>query len=86
MALHTWILQCLITALWKNNARMWLSNLQTLTIFSGDIEMQFGISKRAMLKMKRGKVVQSEEIVFLGGEMIKAVKDEQGYKYLGVAI
>ena len=65
---------------------MWLSNLQTLTIFSGDIEMQFGISKRAMLKMKRGKVVQSEEIVFLGGEMIKAVKDEQGYKYLGVAI
>ena len=48
--------------------------------------MQFGISKRAMLEMKRGKVVQSEEIVFLGGEMIKALKDEQGYKYLGVAI
>ena len=54
--------------------------------FSGDVEMKFGISKRAMLEMKRGKVVQSEEIVFLRREMIIALKDEKEYKYLGVTI
>ena len=48
--------------------------------FSGDIEMKFGICKRAMLEMKRGKVVQSEEIVFLRREMIIALKDEKEYK------
>ena len=37
-----------------------------------------------MLKKKRGKVVQSEELELLSGEMIKTLEDEKGYKYLGV--
>ena len=37
--------------------------------------MQFGISKCAMLEMKRGKVVQSELIQLPNGETIKSLED-----------
>ena len=62
------------------------SLLQTVRIFSSDIGMQFGVSKCAMLEMKRGKVVQSEGIELPSGETIKSLEHEKGYKYLGVLI
>ena len=41
-----------------------LTLVQTVKIrnFSGDIGIQIGVSKCAMLEMKRGKVVRSEGI------------------------
>ena len=60
------------------------SLVQTASIFSIDIRMQFEIAKCAMLEMKRRKVVQSEEIELLSGETIKSLEDEKGYKYVGV--
>lgn len=36
------------------------SLIQTVRIFSTDIGMEFGISKCAMIQMKRGKIVSSE--------------------------
>ena len=50
--------------------------VQTVRIFSSDIEIQFGISKCAIV------VVQSEGIKLLNGETIKSLEDEKGYKYL----
>ena len=50
------------------------SLVETVRIFSSDIEMQFGISKRTMLEMKRGKVVQNEGIELLKGETIKPIE------------
>ena len=60
------------------------SLVQTVRIFSNDMGMQFGISKCAMLEMKRGKAVQSEGIELPSGETIKSLENEKGYKYLGV--
>ena len=39
-----------------------LTLVQTVRSFSGDIGMQIGISKCAVLEMKRGKFVRSEGI------------------------
>ena len=50
------------------------SLVETVRIFSSDIEMQFGISKCTMLEMKRGKVVQNEGIELLKGETIKPIE------------
>ena len=56
--------------------------VQTVRIFSSDIEIQFGISKCAILETKRSKVVQSKGIELLKGETIKSLEDEKRYKYL----
>ena len=56
--------------------------VQTVRIFSSDIEIQFGISKCAILETKRSKVVQSKGIELLKGETIKSLEDEKGYKHL----
>ena len=50
------------------------SLVETVRIFSSDIEMQFGISKCTMLEMKRGKVVQNEGIELPKGETIKPIE------------
>ena len=41
--------------------------VQTVRIFSSDVGMQFGISKCAILEMKRGKVLDSEGIELPNG-------------------
>ena len=56
--------------------------VQTVRIFSSDTEIQFGISKCAILETKRSKVVQSKGIELLKGETIKSLEDEKGYKCL----
>ena len=46
--------------------------------------MQFGISRCAMLEMKRSQFVQSKGTELPNGETIKSLEDEKEYKYLGV--
>ena len=57
---------------------------QTLRIFSRDIGVQFGIEKCAVLFLKRGKLVESDGIQLPDDNEIKALKEGEGYKYLGV--
>ena len=59
------------------------SLIQTVRIFSGDVGMEFGIQKCAMLSMRRGKMVECEGIELPNEEKIKSV-GEDGYKYLGI--
>ena len=58
--------------------------VNTVRIFSEDIKMEFGISKCAMLSMKRGKYNESHGIVLPGGDKIEEVDMNEGYKYLGI--
>ena len=51
--------------------------------FSGDIGMEFGFEKCAMVVIKSGAKVKTEGIQLPGGGTIKDL-DEKGYKYLGV--
>ena len=54
--------------------------MKVVKIVSGDIGIQFGLDKCAVLKMKRGKQVNCEGIDL--GDC--AVTDEEWYKYLGI--
>ena len=59
------------------------SLVQTVQACCGDIGMEFGISKCAVLSMKRGKKSVAKHIVLPTGEsMIEP--DDDGYKYLGI--
>jgi len=53
-------------------------------IFTDDIRMEFGLSKCAMIVLKRGKLVQSDGIKMPDGEMLKSLEEGDNYKYLGV--
>ena len=46
--------------------------------------MKFGIEKCAVLVLKRGRLAQSEGITLPGENTIKAMGENEGYKYLGV--
>ena len=60
------------------------SLVETTRIYSKDIGMEFGISKCAMLEMKRSKVVDSNGIDLPSGVTIKALESNDGYKYFGI--
>ena len=60
------------------------SLVQTVRIFSNDIAMEFGISKCAMVEVKRGKMVKREGIDLPDGSTIQSLEVGAGYKYLGV--
>lgn len=60
------------------------SLVQTVRVVSEDIGMEFGIEKCALIEMCRGKMVRSEGIELPNGETIKALEEDEGYKYLGV--
>ena len=53
--------------------------VNTVRVFSDDIRMEFGISKCAILIMKRGKIVKCDGIVMPGNEIMKGL-EEEGYK------
>ena len=55
----------------------------TVRIFSGDIRMEFGIEKCALVNIQRGKVTRTEGIQLPDGNNIKGI-DETGYKYLEI--
>ena len=51
--------------------------------YSDDIQMEFGLSKCAVLSVVKGKRKPNDGLKLPSGEMMKDV-DEDGYKYLGV--
>ena len=57
--------------------------VQTARIVSGDIRMEFGIEKCALVNIQRGKVTRTEGIQLPDGNNIKDI-DETGCKYLGI--
>jgi hypothetical protein len=57
--------------------------IQTVRIFSKDIEMEFGFDKCAKLHLQRGKAVVMDDLQVPGGT-IKALHPDQTYKYLGM--
>ena len=58
--------------------------VQTVRILSEDIGMEFGISKCALLVMKRGKFCQRDGIGLPISQEIRAREEGETYKYLGV--
>ena len=60
------------------------SLVQTVRVFSKDIGMKFSIEKCSMLVMKRGKKVKSDGIKLPDDTVMKALRDGEGYKYLGI--
>ena len=60
------------------------SLVQTVRIFSDDIGMKFGLEKCAAMTMKMGKRVHSDGIALPGGTQLRALGEEESYKYLGV--
>ena len=60
------------------------SLVQTVRVFSEDIEMEFGIEKCAMLLMEKGKTVKSVGVELPDGKVIKSLEEGESYKYLGI--
>ena len=69
--------------LYDKNEKQIDTFVNTVRVFSNDIRMEFGISKCAILVMKRGKMVKCDGIVMPGNEIMKGL-EEAGYKYLGI--
>ena len=59
------------------------SLMKVVKLVSGDIGMQFGFDKFAVLKMKRGQQIHCEGMDLADGVVIEQA-DEEGYKYLGI--
>ena len=59
------------------------SLVQTVQLCCEDIGMQFGISKCAVLSMKRGKTADTKAIILPTGEQMSD-PEATGYKYLGI--
>ena len=60
------------------------SLVQTVRVFSKDIEMELGIEKCAMLVMEKGKIAKSAGIELPDGKVIKSLQEGGSYKYLGI--
>ena len=56
--------------------------MQTICVFSGDIEMEFGIEKCVILVIEKGKIVQSVGIEWPDGTVIKSLQEDESYKFL----
>ena len=46
--------------------------------------MQFGLDTCAVLIMKREKIVKSEGIELPNDEIIRSLKQDESYKYMGI--
>ena len=60
------------------------SLVNTVRVFSQDINMEFGLDKCAVLIMKRGKMVESTGIPMPDQKLMKSLKENEEYKYLGI--
>ena len=61
------------------------SLVQTVCVFNEDIGMEFGIEKRTMLVMEKGKIMKSVGIELPDGKVIKSLQVSETYKYLGIS-
>ena len=68
--------------LFANNKKEIDSFVQTVRIFSDDIGMKFGLQKCAAKTI--GKRVNSDEIALPDDTQLRALGEEESYKYLGV--
>ena len=57
--------------------------VNTVRIFTSDIQMKFGLQKCATLVMKRGKKIEDEGISMPDGQLLQDL-GEESYKYLGI--
>ena len=69
--------------LYGKNDKELESLVNTVRVFSEDINMEFGIDKCAVINLQRGKVRNSRGITLPSGKVIQQA-EEGGYKYLGV--
>ena len=58
--------------------------IETVCIFSNDIKMEFSINKYGMLVLKRGKMVKFEGIKLPENKVIRSLREDEEYKYLGI--
>ena len=58
--------------------------INSVRVFSSDINMEFGIEKCGILVMKKGKYAKSDGIKLPNENEIQEIDLEKGYKYLGV--
>ena len=58
--------------------------LDIITTFSGDKNMQFGEDKCAYLQIEKGKVMQNLKPILINGLTIKPIEEGDNYKYLGI--
>ena len=57
--------------------------VSTVCLVRADMRMEFGITKSGVLVLKKGKVVDSDDVQLPNGERMQSV-EEKGYKYLGI--
>ena len=70
--------------LYAKNEKALETLVEAVHTFSKDIGMEFGLEKCAILNMKKGKTVVSDGIVLPNGEMMKGLREDEDYKYLGI--
>ena len=58
--------------------------IHTVSIYSWDIKMEFGIEMRAMLVMKSGKRQLTDGMELPNKDKIKTLAENETYKYLGI--
>ena len=54
--------------------------VQTVKIFSDDIHMEFGLQKCAKISFKRGKLIQSQNLVIDINREIQELEQRKTYK------
>ena len=69
--------------LFATNLTQMKSLLNVVTKFSNDIDMKFGLTKCAYLRIDKGKIVTSKEPIVMNNVAIDPVKEGDSYKYLG---
>ena len=74
----------MISRYFQKNEKELETQINTKRIYSLDIEIEFGIEKCAMLKMKSGKRETAEGIELPNQENIKTVGEKKNYKILGI--
>ena len=70
--------------LYANNDLRLQGLIEIVSMFSNDIRMKFGLDKCNILTMKKGKLVQTNDITTSNAEIIKALNIREQYKYLGM--
>jgi hypothetical protein len=58
--------------------------IQTVTTFSDDIHMEFGLDKCAKIVFKKGKLVHSPNLVVHINREIQELEQGKTHKYLGI--
>ena len=57
--------------------------VQAVRTFSYDIHIEFGLAKCAKIVFKRGKLVQSQNIILEFNRVTQELEQRKTYKYLG---